>query len=230
MADEKSTSVSLVSKNVPTHVKEASGLGNENVSTEHLQTPRVKLLQQMNSEVDENHDAYVEGAKPGDLLNTVTNEIYGKEIYVINVHFTEDFVVWRKREKGGGLVASCKSKTEADELISQQDGSADDFEVIQTQSHLLIRKDAETGEIDTTPFLMDFASSKLRVSREWNTQIAQLGGDRFSSLWKVSAVATQNRAGQKFQNLSVMKEGWVTDDDYELAKKVYKGVSGNTGA
>ena len=31
---------------------------------------------------------------------------YGKEIYVINVHFTEDFVVWRKREKGGGLVSS----------------------------------------------------------------------------------------------------------------------------
>ena len=100
MAEEKSTAVSLVSKAVPAHVKEASGLGNENVSTEHLQTPRVKLLQQMNSEVDENHDAYVEGAKPGDLLNTVTNEIYGKEIYVINVHFTEDFVVWRKREKG----------------------------------------------------------------------------------------------------------------------------------
>ena len=230
MAEEKSTAVSLVSNNMPAHVKEASGLGNENVSTEHLQTPRVKLLQQMNSEVDENHDAYVEGAKPGDLLNTVTNQIYGKEIYVINVHFTEDFVVWRKREKGGGLVASCASKTEADETISQQDGSADDFEIIQTQSHLLIRKDAETGEIDSTPFLMDFASSKLRVSREWNTQIAQLGGDWFSTLWKVSAVSTQNRAGQKFQNLSVMKEGWVTDDDYEVAKRVYKGVSGNTGA
>lgn len=229
MAEEKSTAVSLVSKAVPAHVKEASGLGNENVSTEHLQTPRVKLLQQMNSEVDENHDAYVEGAKPGDLLNTVTNEIYGKEIYVINVHFTEDFVVWRKREKGGGLVASCRSKTEADEAISTQDGSPDDFEIIQTQSHLLIRKDAETGEINSTPFLMDFASSKLRVSREWNTQIAQLGGDRFSSLWKVSAVSTQNRAGQKFQNLSVVKEGWVTDDDYEVAKTIYKSVSGNTG-
>ena len=201
MAEEKNTAVSLVSNSVPAHVKAASGLGNENVSTEHLQTPRVKLLQQMNSEVDENHDAYVEGAKPGDLLNTVTNEIYGKEIYVINVHFTEDFVVWRKREKGGGLVASCASKAEADETISQQDGSADDFEIIQTQSHLLIRKDAETGEIDSTPFLMDFASSKLRVSREWNTQIAQLGGDRFSTLWKVSAVSHRTEPVKSFKTL-----------------------------
>jgi len=228
MAESKA--ISLVSDSVPAHVQASTGLGNENVSTQHLQTPRVKLLQQMNSEVDENHDAYVEGAKPGMLLNTVTNEIYGKEIYVINVHFTEDWVVWRKREKGGGLVASCESQAAADELIAAQEGSKDDYEIIQTQSHLLVRKNAETGEIDSTPFLMDFASSKLRVSREWNTQIAQLGGDRFSSLWKVSAVATQNRAGQKFQNLSVVKEGWVTEDDYEVAKNIYKSVSGNTEA
>jgi len=228
MAESKA--ISLVSDGVPAHVTASKGLGNENVSSQHLQTPRVKLLQQMNAEVDENHDAYVEGAKPGMLLNTVTNEIYGKEIYVINVHFTEDFVVWRKRDKGGGLVASCESQAAADELVATQEGSPEDYEIIQTQSHLLIRKDAETGEIDTTPFLMDFASSKLRVSREWNTQIAQLGGDRFSSLWKVSAVATQNRAGQKFQNLSVVKEGWTTEEDYEVAKKIYQGVSGNTEA
>ena len=41
--------ISLVSNTVPTHVKEASGLGNENVGAEHLQTPRVKLMQQMHS-------------------------------------------------------------------------------------------------------------------------------------------------------------------------------------
>ena len=57
MAESKA--VSLVSANVPAHVKESAGLGNENVSTQHLQTPRVKLLQQMNSEVDESHEAYV---------------------------------------------------------------------------------------------------------------------------------------------------------------------------
>ena len=219
------TAISLVSKTVPAHVKESKGLGNENVGGEHLQTPRVKLLQQMNSEVDENHDAYVEGAKPGDLLNTVSNEIYGKEIYVINVHFTEDFVVWRRREKGGGLVKIATSAAEADQVVSSQEGSADDYEIIQTQSHLLLRKNETTGELDSTPFLMDFASSKLRVSREWNTQIAQLGGDRFSSLWKLASVKTQNRSGQGFQNLNVLKQGWVTEEDYASAKRVYDGIA-----
>ena len=217
--------VSLVSETVPAHVKESQGLGNENVGGEHLQTPRVKLLQQMNNEVDENNDAYVEGAKPGDLLNTVSNEIYGKEIYVINVHFNEDFIVWRKREKGGGLVRTASSASEATEIVSSQEGAAEDYEIIQTQSHLLLRKDENTGDLDPTPFLMDFASSKLRVSREWNTQIAQLGGDRFSSLWKLASVKTQNRSGQGFQNLNVLKQGWVTEEDYAHAKKVYDGIT-----
>ena len=81
------------------------------------------------------------------------------------------------------------------------------------------------GELDPTPFLMDFAASKLRVSREWNTQISQLKGDRFSSLWKVSSVSTANRAGQKFQNLNVVRQGWAPDEDYARAKQIYDGIS-----
>ena len=186
--------ISLVSNTVPTHVKEASGLGNENVGTEHLQTPRVKLLQQMNSEVDPNSPAYIEGSKPGDFIDSVTNENYGTELYVINVHFKEDFVLWKKREAGGGLVGTFSTRQEALDYLANDGLKEEDHEIIQTQSHLLLRKDPETGELVKTPFLMDFASSKLRVSREWNTQINQLGGDRFSALWKLSSIQTQNRA------------------------------------
>ena len=114
---------------------------------------------------------------------------------------------------------------EAKEAAKALDGSEDDYEIIQTQTHLLLRKDPETGALDATPFLMDFASSKLRVSREWNTQIQQLGADRFSSLWRVSSVPTANRSGQKFHNLSVQKQGWVLDKDYEVAKHIYGTVS-----
>ena len=95
--------IALVSTSVPTHVKEASGLGNENVTSDHLQTPRVKLLQQLSNEVDPNHEDYVEGAMPGDFYNTVTNSLLGRALYIINLLFKEEFVVWRKLNKGGGL-------------------------------------------------------------------------------------------------------------------------------
>ena len=46
--------IALVSDKVPAHVQAGGGLGNENVTADHLQTPRVKQLQQLSNEVDEN--------------------------------------------------------------------------------------------------------------------------------------------------------------------------------
>ena len=71
---------------------------------------------------------------------------------------------------------------------------------------------------------MDFASSKLRVSRSWNSQIQTKGGDRFASLWKMRSVQTANKAGQKFMNLAVDFEGWATEEDYIEAKKLYEAL------
>ena len=130
--------ISLVSESVPAHVSQSSGLGNENITKDHLQTPRVKLLQQLNNEVDENHGDYIEGARPGHFINSVTRDNYGRDLYVINVHFTEDFVLWRKREKGGGLVSTFSSYQDAVSFLNAEGLPLDDHEIIQTQSHLLL--------------------------------------------------------------------------------------------
>tara|TARA_R100001377_G_scaffold18628_2_gene9637 strand:- start:1181 stop:1840 length:660 start_codon:yes stop_codon:yes gene_type:complete len=213
----------LVSEKVPAHATKGMGLGNENVTAAHLQTPRVKQLQQLSNEVDENHSECIEGAKPGDFINTITRDNYGKEIYVMNVRFVEEFVAWKKREKGGGLAGTFKTKEEAIESLVTQGMNPDDYDITETHSHLLIRKNAETGNLEI-PFLFDCASSKLRVSREWNSQIAGLSGDRFSSLWKMASLQTQNRAGQKFFNIQVENVGWATEADYGQAKTVFEAV------
>ena len=162
---------------------------------------------------------------PGDFYNTVTNSLLGRALYIINLLFKEEFVVWRKLNKGGGLKGTFSSYKEATDFLTAENLLVEDHDVVQTQSHTLLMKDPNTGEIVRTPFLMDFASSKLRVSREWNTQITQLGGDRFSSLWKLSSVQTQNRAAQKFYNLSVENQGWVLDEDYNFAKSAYESIA-----
>jgi hypothetical protein len=217
----ETTTIDLVSKDVPAHVIKGTGLGNEEVGKDHLQTPRVKLLQQLSNEVDKNHSEYLEEAIPGDFINSVTKENYGTELYVLNIKFTEDFVVWKKREIGGGLIGNFKSLAEATDYLNDQSLDIDQHDIIQTQSHLLMRKDPETGSLGI-PFIMDFASSKLRVSRSWNSQIQTKGGDRFASLWKMKSVQTANKAGQKFMNLGVEFEGWTTEEDYMEAKKLYE--------
>ena len=155
------TAITLTSAKVPAHIKEASGLGNENISAEHLQTPRVKLLQQLNNEVDENHNDYIEGTKPGDLINTVTRENYGKELYEINVFCKEDFVLWKKRESGGGLVGTYPSQQAALSYLEQEGLKAEDHEIIQTQSHVLLRKDEKTGDLLQTPFTVSYTHLTL---------------------------------------------------------------------
>ena len=223
MVESTGTNVQLVSKDVPAHVVKGTGLGNEEVGKEHLQTPRVKLIQTMSNEVDKNHSEYIEDLSPGDFLNSVTKENYGTEMYVLNVKFTEDFVVWKKREIGGGLLGNFKSLAEATDYLNSNDLDVDQHDIIQTQSHLLMQKDPSTGELGI-PFIMDFASSKLRVSRSWNSQIQTKGGDRFASLWKMKSVQTANKVGQKFMNLTVEFEGWGTED-YDLeAKKLYESL------
>ena len=223
MVESTGTNVQLVSKDVPAHVVKGTGLGNEEVNKEHLQTPRVKLIQTMSNEVDKNHSEYIEDLSPGDFLNSVTKENYGTEIYVLNVKFTEDFVVWKKREIGGGLLGNFKGLAEATDYLTSNDLDVDQHDIIQTQSHLLMQKSTSTGELGI-PFIMDFASSKLRVSRSWNSQIQTKGGDRFASLWKMKSVQTANKVGQKFMNLTVEFEGWATEDDYLEAKKLYESL------
>jgi len=218
--------IAIKANEMPAHIKKGSGLGNEGITAEHLQTPRVKQLQSSSNEVDPNHSDYLEGAKIGDFFNTVTNEIYGDEINVINVYFRDEYVVWKKREKGGGLVGTFASQVEAVDALKADGKDVEEHEITQTHSHTLIKIDGETGEIDKTPFIFDCASSKLRVSREWNTQIMRLGGDRFASVWTMSSAPTQNRTGKSFYNISVENEGWVNEEHYAFAKSVYETLPG----
>ena len=217
-----SNDISIVTSEVPAHVKQGANLGNENINSEHLSTPRLKQLQQLSNEVDENHSEYIEGAKVGDFINTVTKESYGKELFVVNVHFREEYVVWVKREKGGGLVGTFPTQAEAIKYLEDGGNKVEDHEITQTQTHTLLKIDEATGEVSEIPFLFDCSSSKLRVSREWNTQIMKLGGHRYASLWKLSSVQTANKAGQKFMNISVSNVGWLKESAYNVAKEFYE--------
>ena len=215
-----SNDISVVTSKVPAHVKEGSKLGNENVSSEHISVPRVKLLQKMNNEVDPNHSEYIEGAKEGDFINTVTGENYGSSMYVVNVHFKEEFVVWKKREKGGGLIGNFLTRKEAEEYLTDNGLEADEYDITQTQIHTLLRLDDETSEVSDIPFLFDCASSKLKVSREWNTKIMKQGGDRFSYLWKMSSVPQSNAKGS-WVNIDIGGVDWFKDEIYEQVKAFY---------
>lgn len=217
----KSIALAIAEDKVPAHIKqEGVGRGNENVGS-HVTIPRVKLLQKMSDEVDKHHGNYVQGAEPGHFLNTLTGTNYGEEMYALSITFKNEFVVWRNRDAGGGFLGTFESNAAAQEAINQQEKPAD-YDITETHTHLLLLVNPETGEIDTTPVIMDFASSKLRISRNWNSQIGMKGGDRFSGLWKIRSVAVENRMGNAFMNLDVSFVGWAKEEHYKKAEALYE--------
>lgn len=220
-----SNAIALVSANVPAHVMQGTGLGNENVG-QNVTIPRVKLLQKMSDEVDKYNSKYIQGAEPGHFLNSLTGQNYGEELYVINLLFRNEFVVWRNRDSGGGgILGAFNSLVEAQEAIKLQ-SKPEDYTITDTHSHVLLIKNPETGELDKTPVIMDFSSSKMRISRNWNSVIGLKGGNRFSGLWKLKSVSVTNKAGAQFMNLEADFVGWATEEDYEYAKAVYAQHSG----
>ena len=73
--------------NLPAHAQRKSDRGNEDVSTEDLQVPRLKLIQAISDELKKNNPLYNPKAEAGDLLNSVTKQLFKMEegLYVINL-------------------------------------------------------------------------------------------------------------------------------------------------
>lgn len=225
----KDKAISLVASNdaLPAHLQavEGVGRGNENVGNA-IEIPRITLLQKMSNAVDKHHASYIKGHEPGHFVNSLTNENYGSEIYVISLTFKTEYVVWRDMEKGGGYLGAFTSHTEATDAVNKQDVPAD-YAINETHSHLTLLKNPTTGELNSMPCIMDFASSKLRVSKAWNSQIGMKGQDRFAGLWKIAGVSTENKMGKAFMNCEVSWVGWAQDVDYKAAEGHYEAYLKN---
>ena len=57
-----------------------AGAGMENVTADDLQIPFLSILQSNSPQLDESEGKYIDGAKAGMILNTVTNEIFDGKI------------------------------------------------------------------------------------------------------------------------------------------------------
>ena len=74
------------------------------VSAEDMSIPFLRILDKGSPQVNKRDGAYVEGAEPGMIYNTVANEVYDGEVgvTVIPCYFNRRFIEWKPRESGGG--------------------------------------------------------------------------------------------------------------------------------
>ena len=207
--------------------------GAQNISQEDLALPFLKILGQLSPEVNKTHGKYVEGAEPGKIINTVTNELYDK-ISVVPCHYKRQYIEWQDRGASSGAPVAIHdadsdivSQTTRDK--SYKDRLPNGNYLDNTANHFVL----VLGDNPQTA-LISMKSTQLKVSRKWNSMMMgiKLQGKNglftpptYSHIYNLSTVQMSNDKGTWF-GWDVAKAGPVEDKSiYDMAKSFAESVN-----
>lgn len=167
---KKETSVAiadLVGKN--------AGSGFENVTgTEDLALPFLKVLSPTSPELNPSKSKYIEGAKAGNIVNTVTKELYDGEkgVNVIPCFYNREYIEWAEMGEGPGAPINIYPK-ESDIMTKTKPNGGKDWldnghYVEDTRSHFVLVLDDDYKPMYEALIIMKGSSRK--VSKNWMSQ------------------------------------------------------------
>ena len=206
-----------------------------NMTQEDLALPFLKVLGQLSPECNKRDAKHVEGAEPGMIINTVTNEIYDgvKGIDVVPVHYKRQHIEWQDRGESQG--APVKIYEAGDDLPSttrdkfNKDRLANGNYLENTASHFVVI----LGDNPTTA-LISMKATQLKVSRKWNSMMMGLKMQgkngmftppTYSHIYKLKTVQQSNDKGTWF-GWDVSRVGPISDPGiYKIAKDFGASVS-----
>ena len=202
------------------------------MTQEDLALPFLKVLGQLSPEVNKRDGKYVEGAEPGKIINTVSNELYDT-INVLPVFYKRQYVEWQDRGTSTGAPVAIH---EADSDIISQTTRGKDYKdrlpngnyLENTANHFVILM----GSSPQTA-LISMKATQLKVSRKWNSMMMgiKMQGKNglftpptYSHIYSLKTVQMSNDKGSWF-GWDVSKVGPIEDKAvYEIAKSFAERV------
>ena len=207
--------------------------GAQNISQEDLALPFLKILGQLSPEVNKRDGKYVEGAEPGKIINTVTNQLYDN-IDIIPCHYKRQYIEWQDRGQSTGAPVAIH---EADSDIVSQTTRGKDYKdrlpngnyLDNTANHFVLFCGDNPGTA-----LISMKSTQLKVSRKWNSMMMGLKMQgkngmftppTYSHIYKLKTVQQSNDKGTWF-GWDVSRVGPIEDAGiYKIAKDFGANVS-----
>ena len=200
--------------------------GAQNISQEDLALPFLKVLGQLSPEVNKRDGKYVEGAEPGKILNSVTNQLYDS-IKVVPVFYKKQYLEWQDRGTGTGAPVAVHdadsdiiSQTTRDKNMKDRLSNGNYLETTANHFVLVLGDTPSTG-------LISMKSNQLNVSRKWNSMMMgiRMQGKNglftpptYSHIYNLKTVQMSNDKGTWF-GWDVTKVGPVSDKNiYDMAK------------
>lgn len=158
------------------YLEEFGGAGLENITSENMSMPFIKLISDASPERKKMNEKYIEGADTGMIANTITKKLYdgSKGILCVPCFYKFEYVEWQQR--GQGQTAPVTSYPADSDILSKTTRSMDNRDVLPngnyiegTNYHFVLVLN-EDGTPDTTG-LITMSRTQSKKSRKWNSMM-----------------------------------------------------------
>ena len=217
-------------------MEQDAGAGMENMGTEDLALPFLKVLSGNDPVLDDD----TVDARKGDIYNTVTGLAYkGKEgVRVIPCAYQRRFIQRAPRGSGSGAPMAIyepgeerpKTERSPDDNKEYVVGGEGDY-IEETHQHFVLLLN-DDGSAETA--LIAMKSTQLKKSRKWNSMMASRSiqgkngpftPPRFSHIYHLKTIAEENSKGS-WHGWEMSCEGIIEDGDlYMRAKNFAESIT-----
>ena len=145
-----------------------SGGGLEEVTSDDIQIPFLRVLQALSPQIKKSDPAYIKGAEQGGIFNTVTKKFWSGDdgVLVIPVHFQKKLLEFVPRSEGGGFVGELDPKN-LPKVVKEDNGMEmleNGNELVRTAQHY-VKIVHDDGNLENA--IVDMKKTQLKKSREW---------------------------------------------------------------
>lgn len=201
----------------PDYIKKSRRGFEDTVQTD-LMIPRLALAQALSPQVTDGDPNRIEGLKPGDLFNSVTGQVYGKEVIVqVLRKMPLRAMEFRSVDDGGGVI---------DPDVPMGDprlawGTSGDKKADKPKA-TLFRDFLAVILPGREVIALSFKSSGITAAKNlWGTATMS-NRDCFAVAIKIST--SVKLTPKPHQVYKVAQVGWVSEADFKLGEEMYEAV------
>ena len=216
---------------------------------EDYQIPYFNILSKGAPQLEEDDGKYIQGAKLGQIFNTVTNKVYDS-LLVLPVYYRRRFVEWAERGEGSGAPINIYTpeqfqKFQMDGKVVRGDDNKERFVgkpdtyIENTAEHYVIVLE---GNGAWSKAIIKMKSTQLKKSRTWNSLMSnqrRVEGDEiyqpkdFARAYTLSTVKEKNAKGswhgwvitenKWIDELGLLKVQDIIEDATQFEKSIHSG-------
>lgn len=198
--EEKKDLAKAESKELSTNVVDLGFTGFEGVENDAgaFSIPFLKIASASSDELDEDHEKYIEGLKAGEFFNSITNEVYGKDINLIVVYSERVFNEYKPNRQG---FVCTHPHAEGEALIRSKDeypyvNKNTGNDLVETLAFIVLNADAPEDGV----MVFSLSGTKLKHGKAFNSRLSMMkteGGRRMGSYESIFNFATKKEINEK---------------------------------